>query len=206
MSVRQRMGAGILGLATTVGLLTLLAGAVSVLALASPAQADLPDEVNLGGVDVNAYCLAAGYTGGAVLHGSSASGWKCKDGNGNEHGISMTALCQYQFSDLVRAGYSVFDVRRGGAFGWRCHTFGTYTDAGGIDIDEYCRDQGFTGGAINEPDNVAGWRCVSNSGQFPVNLHEVCRFQHADEVNAGRVVVATYEDWGQAHGVNCYAF
>ncbi|MEV6303041.1 hypothetical protein AB0M02_26745 [Actinoplanes sp. NPDC051861] len=184
-------------------LIATAAGLLAVAGLAGPARAI--DPTNLGGIDVNAYCLAAGYPGGAKMINSSASGWKCVDANQGQHGLSMTAACRYQFADLVGAGHLVWDHRGGGATGWRCRTWSGYVDGNDLDIARYCQALGYDG-ARGNPQNVADWYCQRGSTTDRVTLHAACRWQNPVEVGYGRIVVATYEDWGSPYGINCFAF
>jgi len=49
-----------------------------------------------GGLDLDAYCRAKGYTG-VSLEENNAHGWKCRDSGGGLHGMDLYDACAWQY-------------------------------------------------------------------------------------------------------------
>lgn len=88
----------------------LVAGCVSTAAVI-PAYA----ETNLGGVNLGAYCSAAGFDGVRLLE-NKPWGWKCYIGN-NNYGIDMNAACRWQYETSIAYARNT----RNDAYGWQCY-------------------------------------------------------------------------------------
>jgi hypothetical protein len=186
----------------------------SVVAGASPAAAapvkPLAVDANLGGVDLDTYCKYLGYDGAKLLFPYYSSDWRCfnkspRPGHPDEeYGISVDGACQYQFANVVAAGYPVRSVPEGSPGTWRCHaTPGQTHDYGGMDLSGYCRSIGY-GYSKHHGDNVTGWTCVANDGgEFRIDLHAACRYQYPGAVSTGWTLAATWGSYGGWTKIRC---
>jgi hypothetical protein len=67
-----------------------------------------------GGLDLNSYCQARGYTG-VVLEAHNAYGWKCRDSGGGLHGMDLYDACAWQYG-RGKPIYGDFDD----PYSWKC--------------------------------------------------------------------------------------
>lgn len=130
----------------------------------------------LGGIsDWNGYCQSIGDSS-ASLDGSTAYSWNCVASDGQHVGLSVTAVCQWQYHNsgaLDRlADYN--DPKNG----WQCFTgqeLGNISDWNG-----YCQSIGDSS-AVLDGSTAYSWNCVTSSGQHQgLSVTAVCQWQYHD--------------------------
>ncbi|HTI24810.1 MAG TPA: hypothetical protein VL652_27690 [Kutzneria sp.] len=161
-------------------------------------------EQDLGGQTLNEYCQAGGFTK-ATQHSSGA--WTC-DTFGASAALDLTAACQWQFSDLVVAGFAAYS--RNGHCKTLASSAGRISDLNSI--GQYCQALGYvkaTANAANVVKNtVTSWRCVDNSNgqdgiELVIDLHAACQWANPAAVNAGEAVVSYFPNVGAYLGITC---
>jgi hypothetical protein len=171
----------------------------------TPAAA--PAESDLGGGMLREYCQSLGYAD-SVQDSSSATGWYCV-GNAPTIVLSLDLSCRWQFSDMVAAGFTIYNVNG------HCKTISTtnfrISDLG--QIVAYCRSLGYANATanatgVNPTNNVAAWRCVtSQNGRdgvlFKIDLHAACRWVNPQYVQSGYTVVSYFPNYGAYLGITC---
>jgi hypothetical protein len=188
------------GVLALCSLLTGTAAAQPGPATAAPAAAT---EQDLGGQTLTEYCQAQGYVQ-ATQHSNF---WTC-DAPGVSAPLSLTAECQWQFADMVAAGFTIYSVNG------HCKTLASSTNriSDLNAIGQYCQSLGYTqatADAAGVPrNNVASWRCVDNSNgndgvEYKIDLHAACRWVNGGYVQAGIMVVSYFPNYGAYLEITC---
>ncbi len=79
-------------------------------------QAQAVPEVELGGLNLDAYCGSQGYDG-ATLVSHDAYGWRCRVG-ASHHGIDMHHACRWTY---WRADTWAVALNTADPYSWRCY-------------------------------------------------------------------------------------
>lgn len=166
-----------------------------------PAVATVQD---LGGQTLTEYCQSGGYTK-ATQHSNGS--WTC-DAPGISTPLDLSAECQWQFSDMVAMGYTLFSTSG------HCRTLAT--SAGRISdlnrIGAYCQALGYTNATADAagvvPNTVTSWRCVDASNgadgvELVIDLHAACQWVNPAQVAAGEAVVSYFPNVGAYLEITC---
>lgn len=158
----------------------------------------------LGQLSLDWYCKSAVGMKGAELDGSSnptVDDWGCVSADGRFWTLSREAACRWQYSDGSAEDY-VDDYHN--PYSMYCF------DAiygGGLDLDWYCKSQGYIGVTLDFPDTVYDWNCVEQNGtQVPIGngMNTACQSQYSPSYAVGYVSRFTY--YHDAFSVQCWAF
>lgn len=182
-------------------LLAAVGGALLAFLLISPAASAAPVKPaspatvgDLGGMMLREFCQANGFADVT----RRADVWFCVGNHKIDTAVPLTAACRWQFSDLVRAGFTV--TNNGG----RCWANpSAYADVGGIEVNKYCNSLGYSDASVG--DNVASWRCVGHGTSVPIDFHAACRWQNPAWVAKGFSLVSYFNNYGDRFGIRCLA-
>ncbi|MEO8970225.1 MAG: hypothetical protein ABI406_01350 [Ktedonobacteraceae bacterium] len=139
-----------------------------------PTPSPIPSITLLGGIsNMNGYCQSIGDSG-ASLDGSTAYNWNCVTSDGQHNGISMTAACQWQYSNSQAVDF-VQDYFN--PYSWQCFTYVQLL--GGIsNLNGYCQSIGDSGASL-DGNTAYNWSCVTPDGQHNgVSMSAACQWQY----------------------------
>ena len=156
--------------------------------LIAPAIAAGPSyTINLGGVDLNAYCKATfGGTFKAVANGPGAGDWSCQQNNNDRRPISVQAACEMQYT--ARPVKAVA-VDPSSATSWRCFKPGPTLPPrpvvkilGGVNLNAYCKATfGGTFKAVANGTGAGDWSCQQNNNdRRPISVQAACEMQYSN--------------------------
>ena len=166
----------------TIAVLTVSAASTTPAFAANPSYV-----INLGGVNLNAYCKATfGGTFKAVANGSGAGDWSCQQNNNDRRPISVQTACEMQYS--VRPIKAVA-VDPSSATSWRCFKPGPTLPPrpvlkvlGGVNLNAYCKAT-FGGNflAVANGSAAGDWSCQQNNNdRRPISVQAVCEMQYSN--------------------------
>ncbi len=191
--------------------LCLVAIALIILLAAFPAavSADVPGP--LGGLNLEAYCSASGYSGVTLLKspfGPNAAydNWRCTTADGGVHPFSMEQACKDQYNiEQVQTHPTDPDS----AYTWTCFSVGIPSAPvllGGLNLDGYCYAIGYNVAILLNPHlgpNAAynNWRCQASDGSVhPFSMEQACKWNYNIEQ-----VQAHPTDPDDAYTWTCYS-
>ena len=120
--------------------------------------------------DFATYCQAHGYVG-AKLVAQNAYGWRCVSPNGEYATFSVTAVCREVTvkDDSPTVLDFLNDFTDAGSRGWWCYRLSQVAPLGRLDLDRYCRDEGYDRGVLVGGDTALNWVCESPGLSTPMD-------------------------------------
>ena len=154
----------------------------------APAVAAEPSYiVNLGGVNLDAYCKATfGGTFKAVANGPGAGDWSCQRNNNDRRPISVQAACEEQYAARPIKAVA---VSPGTATSWRCFKPGPTLPPrpiirvlGGVNLNAYCSATfGAAFKAVANGPGAGDWSCQQNNNdRRPISVQTACEMQYSE--------------------------
>jgi hypothetical protein len=142
------------------------------------AHAERVGYVNLGGVNLTAWCQKTfGSSFEAKLIGTNAGGWACEQSAGNRRPISVKDACKLQY------GKKVFKAEArnwNDPYSWRCLERRAVETYRRVNLTAWC---GKTFGSQFKAKligtNAGGWACEQSAGnRRPISVKDACTLQY----------------------------
>ncbi len=162
------------------GWVVVLVGLVGISSGASAATLAQQGYVNLGGVNLTAWCQHQyGADFKAVAHGSGAGDWSCQRNDNDRREISVTNACKLQYRDNNAKAEAL-----GGVGSWQCWKPGPVQK--GVNLDAWCKHQyGGTFKAVVRGNTALSWVCEDSR---PVSVKDACILQYGNSVTGAKAL------------------
>jgi hypothetical protein len=155
--------------------------------------------------DFTTYCQAHGYSD-ARLVAENAYGWRCVSADGRQDTFSVTAVCRevtVQDDEPTIVDF-LYDFTRTDNYAWECYRLSQVAALGRLDVDGYCRSQGYDRGALVSGSTALSWQCQSPTYSFDLNsvdiLSNACAAVYPTTLGTVRARVVDFFD---PHAIDC---
>ncbi len=157
-----------------------LVGLVGISSGASAATLAQQGYVNLGGVNLTAWCQHQyGADFKAVAHGNGAGDWSCQRNDNDRREISVTDACKLQYHDNSAKAEAL-----GGVGSWQCWKPGPVQK--GVNLDAWCKHQyGGTFKAVVRGNTAGSWVCEDSR---QVSVKDACILQYGNSVTGAKAL------------------
>lgn len=150
-------------------------------------------EINIGGVNLNAYCqktFGAGFK--SVLIGTTAGDWTCERSAGNRRPISVKDACTMQYG---KAGLKARALKWSDATSWRCFQTVSVPPPPvqkGVNLNNYCvKTFGSSFKSVLIGKTAGDWTCERSAGdRRPISVKDACVMQYGNAVKQAKAL-----DW-----------